>query len=376
MRMPVGFFKIIFLIGYIFSLLFIIEAFARYLFFNTKFLSRFYVNDSSWWRLNWIKNKKYDPKDITQHYSISQYDNKLGWTVRPNLRNHDAAGKGALLSTNSKGIRGTKEFSYYREENNKIRIMTVGDSFTFGEEVSDDSTYSYFIEKLIPNSEVINLGCQGYGHDQMLLRFKTEGQMYKPDIIILGFIGSDKERNILSFRDYWKPKFYLKNKQLKLADSFIPPVENTLESEIFRSKIIDLLRIFYSRFRYNFGIAQKEENRITTAILDEFIDSAKELDSTIIFVYLAEGADISTEKYSSYEDFFKSYCGQRKLAYSKFLCVNTRPEFRSQVIKGKRFRNGHFEGHYDTSGHLLIAEVVEKELINLNLVSIKSIKKN
>ena len=51
----------------------------------------------------------------------------------------------------------------------------LGDSFTFGEDVGDDETYSHHLEQLLPGTEVINLGVHGYGHDQMLIYLREEG---------------------------------------------------------------------------------------------------------------------------------------------------------------------------------------------------------
>ncbi len=80
---------------------------------------------------------------------------------------------------------------------NKIRIAVLGDSFTFGEEISDDETYSARLEQIIPNSEVLNFGNHGYGHDQMLIYFRSEVRRYRPDIVVLGFVPMDMQRNLL-----------------------------------------------------------------------------------------------------------------------------------------------------------------------------------
>ena len=62
-------------------------------------------------------------------------------------------------------------------------ILAVGDSFTFGDEVSDDETWPAKLEK-ISGKRVINGGVFGYGVDQIYLRMRTLARRYKPDIII------------------------------------------------------------------------------------------------------------------------------------------------------------------------------------------------
>jgi hypothetical protein len=42
--------------------------------------------------------------------------------------------------------------------------LILGDSFTFGDEVSDNETYSYYLQQMLPHTEVINMGVHGYGH--------------------------------------------------------------------------------------------------------------------------------------------------------------------------------------------------------------------
>jgi hypothetical protein len=37
------------------------------------------------------------------------------------------------------------------------------------DEVSDDETYSFYLQEMLPQAEIINMGAHGYGHDQMLI---------------------------------------------------------------------------------------------------------------------------------------------------------------------------------------------------------------
>ena len=68
----------------------------------------------------------------------------------------------------------------YQPTPGRHRIVTLGDSYTFGDEVSDDETYSHYLERCLPDTEVMNFGLSGYGHDQMLLYLEQEGVKYHP----------------------------------------------------------------------------------------------------------------------------------------------------------------------------------------------------
>lgn len=53
------------------------------------------------------------------------------------------------VSTNSRGIRGRVEHDYEKSPGKK-RVLVLGDSFTFGEEVNDTETYVYYPQQLLP----------------------------------------------------------------------------------------------------------------------------------------------------------------------------------------------------------------------------------
>jgi hypothetical protein len=111
------------------------------------------------------------------------------------------------------------------------------------DEVSDDEIYSFYLQEMLPQAEIINMGAHGYGHDQMLILLKEEGIKYQPDIVILGFLGLDMSRNLLSFRDFAKPQFVLERGRLKLTGVPVPSPEEILEWDWARPRIIDIFSL-------------------------------------------------------------------------------------------------------------------------------------
>jgi hypothetical protein len=162
-------------------------------------------------------------------------------------------------------MRGFSEYAYEKPVGT-LRVLTFGDSFTFGEEVSDNETFSYYLEKLLPGSEVINFGIHGYGHDQMLLYLREEGIKYHPDIVILGFVGEDMERNMTSFRDYAKPRFVLDGGRLVLTNTPVPRIEETLGREPWRSKFLDVLTLLRDRYRKRFEAPELQREMEVTRL--------------------------------------------------------------------------------------------------------------
>jgi len=72
-------------------------------------------------------------------------------------------------------------------------ILAVGDSFTFGDQVSDAETWPAIPEGLI-DRPVINGGVFGYGMDQSFLRAGELAEIYRPDTVIFGNTADDIER--------------------------------------------------------------------------------------------------------------------------------------------------------------------------------------
>ena len=66
------------------------------------------------------------------------------------------------------------------------RVVMLGDSIAFGTGVGDRETFSHHLDAL-PHLEVLNLGVDGYGTDQALIRLEREGLGYHPQVVILNF---------------------------------------------------------------------------------------------------------------------------------------------------------------------------------------------
>jgi hypothetical protein len=179
--------RLIFIFGYIGFIDFLLEGSARLAFSIPEIGKRLEANEEYTYRRNWVN--EHQKFRMEAYYTFDMYDLSKGWIPKPNLKDVKAFDN-KTLNTNSKGLRGKKDFPYTKDKE-KLRILILGDSFTFGDEVSDDETYASYLQEMLPHVEVINMGVHGYGHDQMLLLFKEEGVKYDPDIVILGFVALD-----------------------------------------------------------------------------------------------------------------------------------------------------------------------------------------
>lgn len=346
--------KIFLIFIYLIFLFVVLEVFSRfYLSANARSNLVKLVRCDATWRNFWMK--QHQTRSPEFFYSFDVFDPTKGWALKPNLVNLPVF-ESKVLNSNSKGIRGG-EYSY--ERTGKKRILVFGDSFTFGEEVSDNETYSYYLQEKLPSSEVINLGVHGYGHDQMLIYLKEEGIKYRPDIVILGFVYEDTQRNILSFRDYAKPRFVLLDGQLELKNSPVPKPEELLEKEFYRSKFIDLLTILYQKYRQLTKLQEREAETTTTAILDEMVRVIHGIGARPVFVYLPifNEMTISGTKLTREEEYFSSYCQSRRIDH-----LFLRPYFLSEAQSGVQLKTMQ---HWDPLEHRIAADAIAVFLTNI-----------
>ncbi|MBV8505934.1 MAG: hypothetical protein JOZ11_09020 [Alphaproteobacteria bacterium] len=102
-------------------------------------------------------------------------------------------------------------------------ILAVGDSFTFGDDVSDWETWPAQLEKL-SGRRVINGGVFAYGIDQAFLRARRLLGRYRFSTVIFSFIPDDIRRCQMSVA--WgapKPYFRFEDKGLALENVPVPP---------------------------------------------------------------------------------------------------------------------------------------------------------
>jgi predicted transcriptional regulator len=114
-----------------------------------------------------------------------------------------------MVTLNSQGLRD-KEIPHDKPPGER-RILLLGDSVTFGWGVSDGEPFADQMEPLLKSStkrnwEVINAGVNGYNTEQEDTYFRIEGVRYKPDVVILTYLGNDLEAvidpNVTTWRRY------------------------------------------------------------------------------------------------------------------------------------------------------------------------------
>jgi hypothetical protein len=156
--------------------------------------------------------------------SVLLYDPELGWTQRPGVRDHNAAG---FISSNP---------DVFRERpKDRLRIAVFGGSYTEG---TFEKGWWRVLEQTLNAdgvpAEVLNFGVAGYGMDQAYLRWKRDGVPWHPQVVIFGFAAGNCYDNLNLVRmvkdpdtgvPFTKPRFLLENGALNLINSPTPAPE-------------------------------------------------------------------------------------------------------------------------------------------------------
>jgi GDSL-like lipase/acylhydrolase family protein len=112
------------------------------------------------------------------------------------------------------------------EEAPGVPILAVGDSYTYGEEVSDNESWPAHLQELADH-RVLNAGVSGYGFDQAVLRAEQLSAARRPSAIVVEFIADDIRRT--EMRRQWgaeKPYFDFEGNGLVLRNVPVPPRPN------------------------------------------------------------------------------------------------------------------------------------------------------
>ena len=213
---------------------------------------------------------------------IYEADPALYWKLKPNQDCYTKIDH-KPVHINSHGTRGP-EFET-RKPANTTRILSLGDSRTFGWGLAQAETYSGVLQGLLQKQaapgqtiEFINAGVNGWSYPQMLVYFRDTALEYQPDIVILAEANlwtQFSEKNSAEFVKKFMARVRLKNflrrfatyhfvVEVKLKDfyerhrtKFIPvdPQQDALFKEqqqadpdaLFRRAIEDLCRLAQER---------------------------------------------------------------------------------------------------------------------------------
>ena len=317
------------------------------------------------------------------------YDENLGWTYRPNsIRQYGD------FTVNGAGIRAQREFSLSPPPDH-LRIALFGDSFTAGDDVSDDEVWGARLEALLRGAgiraEVLNFGVGAYGMDQAYLRWLHQGKIYAPDIVIFGLQPDNLKRNLNIFRQlmnisgppFSKPRFALAADGLDLLNSpamppqqLIPAFEDfaaqplATHEHFYRSRYVAanrwagsrLASLLYEALKQDdntspslYG-AESEGGQLGKAIIDAFANDVQQNDAAFIVLHLPLQTHL-VWRYNGIAapfQFLLEHC-RENYAYIPF----------EDSLRPDHANDEYFSAtkHYGPKLHALLAETVAREIL-------------
>lgn len=154
--------------------------------------------------------------DLRADMGFTEHDPILGYVPKPGSYFFDQQGlDNATVTINEDRSRCNGNGNII---DSRVKVLAVGDSFTFGAQVLDHETWPSALERR-SRVEVVNAGMSGYGFGQSTLRAKKFLQKEEFDLVIVSaLIPSDLERDqhIIYF-SLERPAWILLDSQLKIS---------------------------------------------------------------------------------------------------------------------------------------------------------------
>jgi lysophospholipase L1-like esterase len=155
--------------------------------------------------LRWRRDSSISQREegVKHQFNAYRADPVLSHTLRPSWSGiHQKLEFKVSVRTNALGFRGREIPA--QPDPGTFRILTLGDSFTFGWGVEEEETFIRVLERrlsAVGRVEVINAGVPGYSADQYLLFLRTRGFALRPDAILLIECGNDDQE--LGWKQIW-----------------------------------------------------------------------------------------------------------------------------------------------------------------------------
>ncbi len=313
----------------------------------------------------------YEEINRTEHGNLSEFDQTLGWKGVPEGRAEFITKNNRIwLKNNSEGFR---DIEHSDPNDNRSAIVFLGDSFTWGYEVTFDEMFVSLLRSKISEYKLFNLSHRGYGNDQELITFK-KWQYDKPlKWVILMFSENDVKDNNSSFRyDKSKPFYNLIDNELVLSGIPVPKHQKWSDSDRMKFKDESRYLLLYSHFfhdvmyRYPLLRFSFNSNRIwqepadmfglelTGRILLDLKHTVEEKNAELLICFIPSKNEIENDSFS-YQTKIASLCNKMKIKH-----FNLAPYF-SSIWRRTYYRHG---GHWNSHGHMVAANAIFNYLEN------------
>lgn len=327
-------------------------------------------------RLTELSIHKLDFVQNDENLGLSRYDELLGYVPREGFDSiidkpgsiPSQAWRNNKVTINTLGFRTNGASTLNQGE----LILTVGDSFTFGDQVSNEETWPACLEQTT-NFKVYNGGVFGYGAAQAVRRAMVETKKLPIDILVLSILISDDfHRGQLLFRSGF-PKPAVIEQSGKLGYSKVPP-KNSTGTKYNPSKRYTFVTVAYensmlfSRLIKGLDIditgRQRTEKHPQAGSVEDIVDftlsefsKLKATKKLIVFQYNIN--DLGTERAAKkdtqhYRNLTIKLAEQKKLRF-----VDTYEDLFHEHVTGT---NNLWHGHHTPYGNRVVCKIIREAL--------------
>lgn len=277
-------------------------------------------------------------------YGRYAYDPVTGWANRPG----DVIGGGVTAHNNQWGFRGPEP-----EPSSAPRLLLLGDSFAYGQEVADDETFAWHLDQSGLN--VVNTAVPGFGHDQMLLTLRRVAPDHSPDVVVLAYVPMDVSRNLRSHRGAPKPRYYLDDLGILVEPGPVAAPGAGWTPRLYSVEIGEaLVRWVDTKVPPFSGWRVERGERLTLALFGALTSEAARYGARLVLVYLPTRADLRESMFPSRDRaLFDNICSVLDVD-----CVDTTPALKA--LGAPLFR----DTHYGPEAHAAIARVILQAGLN------------
>jgi lysophospholipase L1-like esterase len=289
---------------------------------------------------------------------VLPFDERLGHRLAPGLRNNSFSDG---LNTNSAGARGVREYADTPPAG-VLRIVAVGDSYVFGQEVPDAGAFPAQLEAGWKDIEVLNLGTPAYGLDQAALMLELEGLRFHPKQVVVGMIGDDWIRARSDFFCGAKPQVVRDNGSVVITGTPVPSPDEIRLQVLGKPLVLilagNLLHRLTSRYPGLLASPDDLDDRATAdAMMDRMATSAGAAGADTLFILMPFGA----QRGGTYDrEIFNSYCASRGAS-----CIDTSAFFEAEGdrLGSEAYASTYFSGvHLSVAGNKAVANMIAARL--------------
>jgi len=225
------------------------------------------------------------------------------------------------------------------------RVLVIGDSFVFGEEVNDEDTFVNLLDVRSEGVRWINAGVPGFGHDQMVLHLERLVGELAVDVVVVGFLACDMNRNLSEFTFWAKPRFLLEEGRWVPPTGEVPTVDELLEQHRLRPMLLAAGEVFLHQLR-DPRHADRRARDLSVALMVRLAEVAREAGAEPLFFSGPESRELLDA-----EPEFVEACRRAEVR-----CTDTASALRR--VAGPVFE----EVHWNAAGHAAVADHLDQWL--------------